>query len=175
MSDSAFYRRLDQEFRSATSSGGARASQEILTRFWRGRFQRLGLFLAFILKVVGIAFFANRLKRCYQRYLDIVVGQRKSIAEETAKGVKYFEQWEWENRRYGCGRRETRELEHEAWERAQQAIDRMQNDLRSVGWPHRLKRVRELVPGYDGHLYNYSHEYWENLQGYLNRIVQRLS
>lgn len=173
--DRAFFQRLGVRMHREVNADGARASKDILTNVWRGRLQRFAIVVAYLLKLVGVSFFANRIKARYQCYLDILAARREGIETAMALVVDYFEQWEEENRRDGCGGYpETYRLEQGARSEAHQAIRRMQEELASAGWPHQLKRVHELAPSFEGRTYDHSPSYWDGLHAYLTQTIEKL-
>ncbi len=159
----------------AAHDGGAHASREILTRVWYGRFQRIAISMAILLSHVGVTYFARQLLGRYQWFLNFVRMNRKVVEDAIDDFVRAFVAAERENRRCWISD-EAAERERTAWETAEKLTEEFGQVMRSKGgWPHQIKTVEQLVPTSNGHIFNFSHPYFEGLENYLQGVVARLN
>lgn len=109
-------------------------------------------------------------------FLAIIQKYKPLIQYENNQNVKYYFQWESENRCRGGGNSYTLELEGKAEKEAHELSIKAHEELLSKGWRFILLTPNQLLVGREGFIsLSNANKYWDDLEGFFQKSINDLS
>jgi len=122
-----------------------------------------------------LSFIRSRLRRKNEVWLYTIRKYRPLVKEAYGLVQTFFDQWEAENRRYGCGSKKASQMEEDARRLVETFTSEAQGELANAYYPYASLRF-DLIRGSSGWItVEKGILYWDGLERFFAKRVENLS